>query len=163
MNAGACYFTDGPESLARRPAIEIGADSSHGVVQRRSYWNQISRRIDSVSAQDAGNAGEPAGEIGDLAGVEPRSTGCIRRGDRSSHDIPGREFAARIGVEGKAFALAVQEESAGAAHGFGDERCGVYSGKLESGGMELQKFEVTQFSAYLPRECPAVACRDQRV
>ena len=163
MNSGARYFTDCPEPLARRATLEIGADPSHRVVQCRSHRNQVLRRIDSVSGQNAGDPGEPAGEIRNLPRVEPGTARSIGRRDGAGHNIPRRQLTARIGIEGEAMAIPVQEESTGASHRLGNERGRVYAWKLESGRMELQKFEVSQLGAYLPCEGPAVAGRHQRV
>ena len=150
MNSGARYFTDCPELLTRRATIEIGADPSHRVVQCRGYWDQLLRWIDSVSGQDAGDPGEPVREIRNLPRVEPGTASSIGRRDGAGHDIPGRQFTARIRIEGEAMAIAVQEESTGAPHRLGNEGGRVYARKLEGRRMELQKFEVSQLGTYLP-------------
>src|SRR6185503_16248564 len=117
---------------------------------------EIAGWIQPIAREHRRNAGEAGGELRNRAGVEPGTTRRVRSGDRSGHDIARRELGARICVEGETATAGIQEHSAGATHGLGDERSRVDAGKLECGWMELQKLQISQLRPYPMRQRPSV-------
>ena len=115
-------------------------------MERGRDREEVARRIEAVLREHGGDAGEAGGEVLDVAGVEPRAAGGIRRGDGAGDDVARSQLAAGIGIERESVPVAVHQHGARAAHGLGDERSGVDAGQLERGGMELEELDVAELA-----------------
>lgn len=147
MHAGAGHFARGPESGARRVAIEVGAHATHGVVECRRHRQEVAGRIEAGSLQHRVDAGELRRKVGKAARIEEGAAIGIGLGDGAGHHVARGKLAAGIIIQGEATPLGIDEDRPGPAHRLGNQRGRVHPGQLERRRVELEELEIAQ----LPR------------
>lgn len=142
MNAGAGDLAGGVEAGERGVAADVGLDASHHVVRGGTDGDEIAVQVQAVTGEEAGDSGEPGGEVGcDVAHVEVHGTVEGLVDDGAGDDVAGGEFQLLVVLGHEALAARVDEVGSFAAEGFAKEEA---RGSLltEGGGMELVELHV---------------------
>src|SRR5205814_2489621 len=120
-------FAGGVEPGPLRPPVEVGDDSTHGVVRRRSDGDRLLFRTKARLGEAAHQAGK----------TRPVDRAEIEQGD-ATYIHRARDYVTGRKLIGEPLPLLVDEQRSGAAQGFAQEQASVG----ERRRMELDELEV---------------------
>ena len=130
-----------PRGRRRSLQIDVGLRRAR-LVQGRGDRNEVLSRIEAMIAEHGVDPGELGGEVGNAPGVEEGAPLRDRVGHSPRNDVPGRQLAPRVELEGEPLSRPVYQERAGPTHRLRHERGRIHATQAKRGGVELEELEV---------------------
>ena len=149
MNTGARDFPAGVQTRNRGTAVDVGDNTTGGVMLRWRDGNEVTHRIDPAHParlQDGGESVNP-GIGAQLTAIEPYM-GCSRLAhaphDRFGDHVSGCKISHRVFPDHEALSVSVEQERALTSHRFGHQ--GLlplrHRTQPQHGRVELDEFKI---------------------
>jgi len=162
VNSGAGRFAGRVQIWNAGAPVDIGLNAAHGIMSRRVDWRGVLGEIDAVAQASFVDTREAGAEVvaPEMGEVERDGAGARDFADDGARDdIAGGQLALGMIALHETLAGCIAKDGAFAAQGFREQKARC-AGQKEGGGMELDEFDVADFSASTIGGTDAVAGGD---